>query len=358
MRPCYFFRANSLQKSEAQPCFFQKQLSVLQPAFRNVLITSRTGLLSSFYTISGLGMRPPPGFLMFPGITWGLCWGEQRSHWLGFSASQEEASPWCLVWRESHRNHLQHYAGGIASYSTLVWTLFGVSLVLCTSKEQLCEDTQALCNRVLVLSLLHRGLLAWWGRCEPWSECAHDLPVLVTRHLVAFWIWSGNKENFIWGKRREKQVSMATWGWGAPNLGLLWWRGDCSSLREGTWAWLVWVDISKPPSVSLPSTRFLHNFSSIEEGLPWCSCAGSREVWLASFNAEYWCLGCFPHLSCVFCLRLDPWGSVLPRGESHSSLGVFCTANLSSARGEWKDVAFLCVTEEQEVALDVAVMFL
>lgn len=49
---------------------------------------------------------------------------------------------------------------------------------------------------------------------------------------------------------------------------------------------------------------------------------------------------------------------MLPRGESHSSLGVFCAANLSRARGEWKDVAFLCVTEEQKVALDVAVMLL
>lgn len=49
---------------------------------------------------------------------------------------------------------------------------------------------------------------------------------------------------------------------------------------------------------------------------------------------------------------------MLPRGEFHSSLGVFCAADLSSARGEWKDVSFPWAIEEREFALDVVVMFL
>ena len=42
-----------LRNSEAQLCLFQKCPSVLQPTFRNALITSRTGLLSSLQTVSG-----------------------------------------------------------------------------------------------------------------------------------------------------------------------------------------------------------------------------------------------------------------------------------------------------------------
>lgn len=49
---------------------------------------------------------------------------------------------------------------------------------------------------------------------------------------------------------------------------------------------------------------------------------------------------------------------MLLRGESHSSLGVCCAADSSSARGDSKDVASLCVTEELEVPLDVAATFL
>lgn len=50
-------------------------------------------------------------------------------------------------------------------------------------------------------------------------------------------------------------------------------------------------------------------------------------------------------------------GSVLPRGDSHSSLGVHCAADPSSARGGSEDVVSLCVIEEMEVVWDVAAMF-
>lgn len=232
--------------------------------------------------------------------------------------------------------------------------------MLCTSKEQLCEDSQALCNGVLVLSLLHGGLLAWWGRREPWSECAHDSPVVVTRHLVAFWIWSVSKEEISYGGREER----SRWAWPPEVEEHQNWvysdEGGIAHLRERGHGggWSGWTS---PSLLLYPCLQYTFSpvFPPLRKNFPDALVQVAQDfVWLASFNAEYWRLGCLPHLSCVFCLRLDPWGSVLPRGESRSSLGVFCAANLSRARGEWKDVAFLCVTEEPKVALDVAVMLL
>ena len=82
--------------------------------------------------------------------------------------------------------------------------------------------------------------------------------------------------------------------------------GFCSSPGGRMWGCLIWVEFSELPSLPFPSTYVLSSLSSLQEGLPCCSCAGDREVWLVSLDAEYGSMSCIPHLSCAFCLGLAP----------------------------------------------------
>lgn len=49
---------------------------------------------------------------------------------------------------------------------------------------------------------------------------------------------------------------------------------------------------------------------------------------------------------------------MLPRRESHSSLGVCCAADSASVRGDCEDVTSPCIIEKLEIALGVAAVFL
>lgn len=157
-----------------------------------------------------------------------------------------------------HRNHLQRYSRRIATCSTVVWTLSGFLPVLYTGKQQPGEDSHA----------------PWDGCwCQPaagWSLCMLG-SILTWVNVLIVCLWSQSvllqtsgfrwqpKESSIWGRRIEKQVSTATWGWRATQLMVtggsfshLWERGG-GVFDLGWYLWAFFYNFS----FSTPSPQFL-----------------------------------------------------------------------------------------------------
>lgn len=221
-------------------------MSILQLAAQGVLeciykclynLESRLAFFTLHTFRERLGMWPPPGFLMFPNVTWGVNdsrWGECRkcqdhTDVALASSSQRGAWPWSLVWGKVSGNHLQpeglHPAAPLVEMSlvspqcsvvvrTMLWGQPGPPMKGCWwSAWCRVASLRGGVGVSLGLKVLMASLWSW--------------PIV----LWAFEFWSGNKEeHFIWGCQQWN-------GWSH-----VWslWREMC---RWSVWNRRLWGDV-------------------------------------------------------------------------------------------------------------------